>query len=152
MTDIDDIIAKLQRFSWPDYGVFIAMFVICIMIGIYFGFMNRSLSESDYLMGGRNMLILPIALSLVASFISGITLLGLPTEVYSYGVQYLYVSLGVIAMGVVMGVFYLPVFHQLNITSTYEVSVYVEISKKRASYLRYIDTHTLTNTCEMQHS
>lgn len=120
MTDIDDIIAKLQRFSWPDYGVFIAMFVICIMIGIYFGFMNRSLSESDYLMGGRNMLILPIALSLVASFISGITLLGLPTEVYSYGVQYLYVSLGVIAMGVVMGVFYLPVFHQLNITSTYE--------------------------------
>ncbi|XP_017483893.1 PREDICTED: sodium-coupled monocarboxylate transporter 1 [Rhagoletis zephyria] len=120
MTDIDDIIAKLQRFSWPDYGVFIAMFVICIVIGIYFGFLNRSLSESDYLMGGRNMLILPIALSLVASFISGITLLGLPTEVYSYGIQYLYVSLGVIAMGVVMGVFYLPVFHQLNITSTYE--------------------------------
>ncbi|XP_036322430.1 sodium-coupled monocarboxylate transporter 1-like [Rhagoletis pomonella] len=120
MTDIDDIIAKLQRFSWPDYGVFIAMFVICIAIGIYFGFLNRSLSESDYLMGGRNMLVLPIALSLVASFISGITLLGLPTEVYSYGIQYLYVSLGVIAMGVVMGVFYLPVFHQLNITSTYE--------------------------------
>ncbi|XP_036341052.1 sodium-coupled monocarboxylate transporter 1 [Rhagoletis pomonella] len=120
MTDIDDIIAKLQRFSWPDYGVFIAMFVICIVIGIYFGFLNRSLSESDYLMGGRNMLVLPIALSLVASFISGITLLGLPTEVYSYGIQYLYVSLGVIAMGVVMGVFYLPVFHQLNITSTYE--------------------------------
>uniref|UniRef100_W8BMP0 Sodium-coupled monocarboxylate transporter 1 n=1 Tax=Ceratitis capitata TaxID=7213 RepID=W8BMP0_CERCA len=124
MTDIEEIIAKLQRFSWPDYGVFIAMFVICIMIGIYFGFLNRSLSEADYLMGGRNMLVLPIALSLVASFISGITLLGLPTEVYSYGIQYLYVSLGVMAMGVVMGVFYLPVFHQLNITSTYE---YLEI-------------------------
>jgi len=59
----------------------------------------------------------------VASFVSGITLLGLPTEVYSYGIQYLYVACGVIGMGVVMGVFYLPVFHDLNITSTYEVSI-----------------------------
>lgn len=56
------------------------------------------------------------------SFISGITLLGLPTEVYSFGIQYVYVSLGVITMGFVMGFIYLPVFHKLNITSTYEVS------------------------------
>lgn len=57
------------------------------------------------------------------SFISGITLLGLPTEVYSFGVQYLYVIGGVILMGIVMGQVYLPVFHDLNITSTYEVYV-----------------------------
>ncbi|TMW53134.1 hypothetical protein DOY81_001862 [Sarcophaga bullata] len=120
MSDIDNIISELQRFTWPDYLVFIAMFVLCILIGIYFGFMKKSMGESDYLMGGRNMLVLPIALSLVASFISGITLLGLPTEVYSYGIQYIYVSLGVIAMGFVMGIFYLPVFHNLSITSTYE--------------------------------
>lgn len=122
MSDIDNIIAELQRFSWLDYIVFIAMFVLCIFIGIYFGFMKKSMGESDYLMGGRNMLVLPIALSLVASFVSGITLLGLPTEVYSYGIQYIYVALGVIAMGFVMGIFYLPVFHGLSITSTYEVS------------------------------
>ena len=123
MSDIDNIISNLQRFTWPDYLVFIAMFVLCILIGIYFGFMKKSMGESDYLMGGRNMLVLPIALSLVASFISGITLLGLPTEVYSYGIQYIYVSLGVISMGFVMGIFYLPVFHNLSITSTYEVSI-----------------------------
>lgn len=122
MSDIDRIIAELQRFTWPDYVVFVAMFILCIFIGIYFGFMKKSLNEADYLMGGRNMLILPIALSLVASFISGITLLGLPTEVYSFGIQYTYVGIGVIAMGFVMGIFYLPVFHDLNITSTYEVS------------------------------
>lgn len=122
MTDIDNILGNLQRFSWPDYVVFIAMFVLCILIGIYFGFMKKSRSEAEYLMGGRNMFVVPIALSLVASFISGITLLGLPTEIYSYGIQYLYVMGAVIAMGVIMGVFYLPVFHGLHITSTYEVS------------------------------
>lgn len=55
------------------------------------------------------------------SFISGITLLGLPTEVYSFGIQYLYVIGGVILMGFIMANVYLPVFHDLNITSTYEV-------------------------------
>lgn len=120
MSEIDKILKDLQQFSWPDYIVFIAMFVLCIFIGIYFGFMKKSVSEADYLMGGRNMLVMPIALSLVASFISGITLLGLPTEVYSYGIQYLYVVTGVFLMGLVMSYFFLPVFHDLNITSTYE--------------------------------
>lgn len=55
------------------------------------------------------------------SFISGITLLGLPTEIYSFGIQYLYVAGAVILMGLVMGFVYLPVFHELKITSTYEV-------------------------------
>lgn len=55
------------------------------------------------------------------SFISGITFVGLPTEVYSFGIQYLYISFGVLLMGFFMSTFYLPVFHELNITSTYEV-------------------------------
>lgn len=56
------------------------------------------------------------------SFISGITLLGLPTEVYLHGIQYVYVSIGVVLMGVIMANLYLPVFYGLNITSSYEVS------------------------------
>lgn len=129
MHNIDQILSELQRFSWADYIAFVAMFLLCIFIGIYFGFMKKSVSEDDYMLGGRKMLVLPIACSLVASFISGITLLGLPTEVYSYGTQYLYVSLGVLGMGITMGVFYLPVFHDLNITSTYEVSIFENIRK-----------------------
>ncbi|ALC46370.1 CG6723 [Drosophila busckii] len=124
MENIAEILRQLQRFSTADYAAFVAMFLLCICIGIYFGFMNKSVNEADYMLGGRKMLVVPIAFSLVASFISGITLLGLPTEVYSYGTQYLYVGLGVVGMGVVMAVFYLPVFHDLNITSTYE---YLEI-------------------------
>ncbi|KAH8381946.1 hypothetical protein KR009_001131 [Drosophila setifemur] len=124
MQNIEQVLGELQRFAWPDYVAFVAMFLLCIGIGIYFGFMNKSVSEDDYMLGGRKMLVIPIAFSLVASFVSGITLLGLPSEVYSYGIQYLYVASGVIGMAVVMGIFYLPVFHDLNITSTYE---YLEI-------------------------
>lgn len=126
MTSVTDIITHLQRFSLPDYLVFVLMLVLCIFIGIYFGFMQKQKStEDEYLVGGRNMHTFPIALSLVASFISGITLLGLPTEVYSFGIQYLYVIGGVMSMGFIMSIFYLPVFHDLNITSTYEVNFYM---------------------------
>ncbi|KAL1399445.1 hypothetical protein pipiens_008209 [Culex pipiens pipiens] len=125
MSELEDIVEHMRRFAWPDYLVFVLMLFLCIMIGVYFGFVQRKPNtESEYLMGGRTMLVFPIALSLIASFISGITLLGLPTEVYSFGIQYVYVALGVIAMGLVMGFIYLPVFHKLNITSTYE---YLEI-------------------------
>ncbi|XP_063709542.1 sodium-coupled monocarboxylate transporter 1 [Culicoides brevitarsis] len=118
--DLNDIILHMQHFTWADYLLFIFMLILCILIGIYFGFMHKSNTEAEYLMGGRNMLVFPVALSLIASFISGITLVSLPTEVYSYGIQYLYVIFGVVVMGFIMGFIYLPVFHNLNITSTYE--------------------------------
>lgn len=142
MSDVTDVMLHLQRFGWPDYLVFVAMLLLCILIGIYFGLAGRQSAkrakvtstrpatdvdaieegsaEREYLMGGRTMSVFPIALSLIASFISGITLLGLPTEIYSFGVQYLYVIGGVVLMGVVVGRVFLPVFHGLNITSTYE--------------------------------
>lgn len=119
--DLNDILVHMQHFSWADYLLFVFMLVLCILIGVYFGFMQKSNTELEYLMGGRNMLVFPVALSLIASFISGITLVSLPAEVYSYGIQYLYISFGVVVMGLVMSYIYLPVFHNLNITSTYEV-------------------------------
>lgn len=56
------------------------------------------------------------------SFISGITLLGTPTEIYLYGTQYMFVMFGFILTGIAMTYIYLPVFHDLQLTSTYHVS------------------------------
>ncbi|XP_059611526.1 sodium-coupled monocarboxylate transporter 1-like [Phlebotomus argentipes] len=120
MQSLEDLILRSQKFSLPDYLVFVTMLFFCILIGIYFGFIKNVDTESEYLVGGRQMQVFPIALSLIASFISGITLLGLPTEVYSYGIQYLYVISGVLLMGITFTVVYLPVFQGLHITSMYQ--------------------------------
>lgn len=67
MQDVSDVIVHLQRFSMSDYMVFICMLLLCICIGIYFGFVEKKDStEDEYLVGNRNMRIFPIALSLVA--------------------------------------------------------------------------------------
>lgn len=65
------------------------------------------------------------------SFISGISLLGTPTEIYIYGTQYMYIIGAIIAMGVVMMYVYLPVFHDLKLVSTYEVSYYTILNNHK---------------------
>ncbi|XP_053657639.1 sodium-coupled monocarboxylate transporter 1-like [Anopheles marshallii] len=129
---IDSISRSLQRFDWPDYVVFVLMLLICIVIGIFFGYQDhqkhkrrreqaRRESEAlDYLVGGRKMQIFPVSVSLVASWISGISLLGTSTEIYVYGTQYCYIVFAVIIMGFALHHIFLPVFHELQITSAYE--------------------------------
>uniref|UniRef100_A0A8D8A5C9 Sodium-coupled monocarboxylate transporter 1 n=1 Tax=Culex pipiens TaxID=7175 RepID=A0A8D8A5C9_CULPI len=122
--NVDDVKISLQKFGLYDYVVFVLMLISCAMIGVYFGFIKKKAkkggAEADYLVGGRQMRVIPVSLSLIASFISGISLLGTPTEIYVYGVQYMYIVGGVVSMGFIMMYIYLPVFHNLQLTSTYQ--------------------------------
>lgn len=70
MAELTDVMMNLQRFSWPDYLVLVLMLFLCVLIGIYFGFHQKSNSENEYLMGGRTMSIFPVAMSLVARYFS----------------------------------------------------------------------------------
>uniref|UniRef100_A0A182QBW2 Uncharacterized protein n=1 Tax=Anopheles farauti TaxID=69004 RepID=A0A182QBW2_9DIPT len=58
-SDLEDIVEHMRRFAWPDYLVFVSMLLLCILIGVYFGFVqHKPNTESEYLMGGRTMLSL----------------------------------------------------------------------------------------------
>lgn len=72
---VQEISQSMQNFGVPDYTVFTGMLIICGIVGIYFGFVKKSSGEDEYLVGGRNMKTFPVSLSLLASFISGITFL-----------------------------------------------------------------------------
>ncbi|KAK2588414.1 hypothetical protein KPH14_004415 [Odynerus spinipes] len=120
MPTVQEISKSMQNFAIPDYTVFALMLLACGFVGIYFGFIKKISGEDEYLVGGRNMNTFPVSLSLIASFISGISLLGTPTEVYVHGTSYLCIGFGVIIVGFVMSGVYLPVFHELKLTSTYE--------------------------------
>ncbi|KAG6447351.1 hypothetical protein O3G_MSEX004937 [Manduca sexta] len=111
---------SLQQFTSLDYFLFIVMLSVCGGIGIYFGFVKKQNSAQDYLMGGRNMKLVPVCFSLVASFISGISLLGTPTEMYVYGTSYVFSLIGAFMMSIIISYTFLPVFHELQLTSAYE--------------------------------
>lgn len=71
---LDDVKISMQKFGMPDYFVFALMLVICVLIGVYFGFIEKKPAkksvdeESDYLVGGRQMKVIPITMSLIARY------------------------------------------------------------------------------------
>ncbi|XP_026316074.1 sodium-coupled monocarboxylate transporter 1-like isoform X2 [Hyposmocoma kahamanoa] len=109
-------------FDWLDYLVFGMMLFLSVLIGVYYAFFakQKQNTTAEYLMGGKTMGMFPISMSLIASYISGISLLGIPAEMYTYGTQLWSAVLSEWAVSLTIAVIYLPVFYNLQITSTYE--------------------------------
>ena len=109
------------RLHWADYLVFLSLIVISCAIGVYFSCGGRSkANNADYLLGGRQMGLLPVILSLAATYISGILFLGYPAETFAYGIQYWIGFIGQLA-GCVMGIImFVPIFYPLKLTSVNE--------------------------------
>lgn len=67
-------------FSVLDYCLFAAVLLISAIVGLYYflkeKFGKKELTSDDLLMGGREMSVFPVAMSLVASYMSAITVLG----------------------------------------------------------------------------
>uniref|UniRef100_G1SJT8 Sodium-coupled monocarboxylate transporter 1 n=1 Tax=Oryctolagus cuniculus TaxID=9986 RepID=G1SJT8_RABIT len=104
-----------------DYLVFAGMLLISAAIGIYYAFAGGGQQTSkDFLMGGRSMTAVPVALSLTASFMSAVTILGSPSEVYRFGAMYSIFAITYFLVVVISAEIFLPVFYKLGITSTYE--------------------------------
>ncbi|XP_031795995.1 sodium-coupled monocarboxylate transporter 1 [Sarcophilus harrisii] len=104
-----------------DYLVFAGMLLISAAIGVYYAFSRGGQqTPKDFMMGGRQMTAIPVALSLTASFISAITVLGTPSEVYRFGAIFSIWAFSHIIVVLITGEIFLPVFYRLEITSTYE--------------------------------
>ncbi|CAL8148090.1 unnamed protein product [Orchesella dallaii] len=113
--------ALSDLFGWPEYLVFAGMLCISAGIGLFYGCTgNKQKTTSEFLMGNRSLGVFPIASSLIASFISAITLLGTPAEVYSKGTMYWVIGISYIFVTAAAAFIYLPVFFDLQLTSAYE--------------------------------
>lgn len=109
-------------FTVWDYVVFAAMLLISAIIGIYYAFVGGGQKTSkDFLMAGRSMSAVPVALSLTASFMSAVTVLGTPAEIYRYGAVFCIFAITYFLVVLCSAEIFLPVFYKLGITSTYEV-------------------------------
>jgi len=69
------------------------------------------------------MSIAPVAVALVVSFMSAITLLGVSAENYTYGTQFVVINLSYLLGTPIVCYGYLPVFFKLQATSAYEVNL-----------------------------
>ncbi|XP_044751036.1 sodium-coupled monocarboxylate transporter 1-like [Coccinella septempunctata] len=110
-----------NTFSWADYLVLGSMLFISCGIGVFYGFFsNKHDSSEDFLLGGSEMGTIPMSFSLAASFVTAIELLGNPSEMYNYGLQFWMICIAFLTVVPLTSTFYLPVFMELRLTSSYE--------------------------------
>lgn len=67
------------------------------------------------------MRVTPVAIGLMVSYLSAISLLGVSSETYVYGTQYAVINISYGLATLIAVYFYLPVFYRLHATSAFEV-------------------------------
>ncbi|XP_011699582.1 PREDICTED: putative sodium-dependent multivitamin transporter isoform X2 [Wasmannia auropunctata] len=96
--------------------------MLCVStgIGIYYRFSGgRQKTIQEYFVANRSMSSVPVAIAMVASFITAITLLAVSAENYTYGTQYVVINLSYLLGTSIICYGFLPVFYNLQATSIY---------------------------------
>uniref|UniRef100_A0A915EQ95 Sodium-dependent multivitamin transporter n=1 Tax=Ditylenchus dipsaci TaxID=166011 RepID=A0A915EQ95_9BILA len=111
-------------FTAFDFFVFGLFLLLSLAVGAYHAvkasFQKNHAKTAEFLTGGKQLPILPVCLSLLTTFISGIALLAVPAEIYLRG----------FAMGIshitnaftflFIGIFFIPIFYKLQFLNAYE--------------------------------
>ena len=118
MADVD-----VRTFVAADYVVFGLMLVVSAAIGVYYAVWGgKQTTTKEFLMADRSMKILPVAISILVSFMSAILILGTPAEMYTNGTEYILYTIGVCVAITLSTVLFVPLLFNLRLTSSFEVS------------------------------
>ncbi|XP_069124073.1 sodium-coupled monocarboxylate transporter 2-like [Argopecten irradians] len=114
-----------NTFTTVDYVLFGLILSVSASIGLFYAIKDRKRQNTrEFLMAGGDMNPLPVSLSLLASFMSAITLLGVPAEMYNYTTMYWWIGLGYLFVAFGAAHVFIPIFYKLRVTSAYEYLEY----------------------------
>ncbi len=104
--------------SWLDWAVLIASLVFISGYGIW---KSRGQKNIDtYLKGDNNIPWFMVGLSIMATQASAITFLSAPGQAFTDGMRFVQYYFGLPIAMVVLSIFFLPIYHKLNIYTAYE--------------------------------
>ncbi|KAH6938500.1 hypothetical protein HPB50_010165 [Hyalomma asiaticum] len=103
------------HFGIWDYSVFFAMLLASSAIGIYYAFKAAKKPQAPKSMGA-----IPVAMSLISTSISPVAMLGIPAEMYFYGLGFIMIQLGLLFTVLLTNHIYMPMFYNLDVTSAFQ--------------------------------
>ncbi|XP_011693528.1 PREDICTED: putative sodium-dependent multivitamin transporter [Wasmannia auropunctata] len=126
--------SEINRLQWQDYLVIGGVMSISVFIGLYYRFSGgRQRTATEYFTADNSLGILPLSIAMMASHVSGITMLGMSGDAYIRGlIVVLFYTTGIFIVPIIT-FFYLPVFFEMKVVSIYE---YLE--KRFGLYLRLL--------------
>jgi solute:Na+ symporter, SSS family len=120
--EIQTFFVSGSSLTWQDYSVLVALLVLLLFVGIYFG--REEKTTADFFLGGRKIPWWAACLSFVATEISAVTLIAVPAVAYMENWEYAQFFIGSFLARVVIAFLFIPAFYQYNCTSIYEFLKY----------------------------
>ncbi|KAL3308900.1 hypothetical protein Ciccas_012561, partial [Cichlidogyrus casuarinus] len=111
----------IQALSALDYVLFAAVLLISLGIGVFFAILARKVKNVEVLLNAAQSAdLFPVSMSLTASFLSSVTLLGTPPMIYEIGTMYAWVLPAIPLSILALNQIYIPVFYNCGVSSPYE--------------------------------
>ncbi|KAK8788377.1 hypothetical protein V5799_021845, partial [Amblyomma americanum] len=106
-----------------EYVIFAILVGGNIVVGLYFSFRKRSRDErhtDEVFLGRRSLAVFPLAVSVLASMMSALGIVGFTAHYYAYGVHMMWSIIPILLTTPIITEIIVPVFYRLKITSVFE--------------------------------
>ncbi|KAK7501544.1 hypothetical protein BaRGS_00007348 [Batillaria attramentaria] len=112
---------QIRTFSVADYILFTEVLIVCALVGLYYAWRDRRhVSTTVFMLGGKQMYVLPVAMSLAVTFLSAVSLLGNPVEVYNFNTMFWYLAVALLLAVSASAQIFIPFFYKLRVTTVFE--------------------------------
>nr|XP_037268345.1 sodium-coupled monocarboxylate transporter 1-like isoform X1 [Rhipicephalus microplus] len=105
-----------------EYVVFGVLMLSNLLVGLYFSFGRRSRDggTSEAFLGDRSLGTLPLSLSVLASLVTAVGVIGITAHFYRYGLHLMWGSVTVFCLVPFIARVVVPVIYRLRVTSVFE--------------------------------
>ena len=100
--------ASLNHFQFIDYAIFALYLLASVLVGVVF--VKEQKDIKSYFLAGQSMGFVVVGISVLAALFSGISYLASPSEIYSNGIAFFFVSLSFFIATPIATLVFLPFF------------------------------------------
>lgn len=109
----------IDQFSLLDWSIFAFYSLLLVVTGLWFN--SKAKSSKDYFLGGKQMPIWLVGVSVLATSQSAATFLGGPDQGYRGDLTYLATNLAGVIAAMFVAAFLMPKFYQYKVYTVYEL-------------------------------
>ncbi|RWS09689.1 sodium-dependent multivitamin transporter-like protein [Dinothrombium tinctorium] len=112
----------MAYFVLADYCVLLGLMFVSLLVGIFFAWKDKEKTNEEYLGAGRKMRVFPVAISLLASFLTSHMFIGWPVEIYSKGTQLAMAFIANFVSTFIAAEVFIPIYYKINAISVNKAS------------------------------
>jgi Na+/proline symporter len=111
------MLSAASAFGFVDQAIVVVYLGFIVWLGARY--VRRQSDTAEYLLGGRQMPLWAVTVSVIAAEVSAATFLGLPALAYGDDLAYIVISIGFVLGRLILALYFLGVYRRLELFTVY---------------------------------